>query len=129
MNPVITCLAQYSQICKSLLAALGEPDMGFSDEKLIAIESAIVLREEKLEELKGLEIDASDKGSYDELLKEIKDVEAEIESMMRSMMSELNTERTEVKDQRVELTRLKTANRSYAGMTRSTEGYFIDKKK
>lgn len=129
MNTVTDWLAQYSQICRNLLEVLNGSESGFSDEKLIAVEAAIELRDEKLAELKGMEINESDKASYECFLREIKDMEADIGASIKAMMSELDSERSDVQEQRTGLNRLKVANRSYAGMVQPTEGYFIDKKK
>ncbi len=129
MKPVTELLGQYSQISENLLALLETEFGGYSDEKLASIEATMEVRQELLEELAGLEIKESERGVYESFLGDIKGIEAEIESSMKTMMSELDEQRLAVQDQRSELNRLKRANRSYVGTVQSTEGYFIDKKK
>lgn len=129
MKPVIEWLGQYSQISENLLALLEAGSGGYSDEKLASIEATMEVRQELLEELAGLEIKESERSVYEAFLGDIRSIEAEIESLMKTMMSELDEQRLAVQEQRSELNRLKRANRSYVGMAQSTEGYFIDKKK
>lgn len=129
MKTVTEWLGQYSQVCENLLAVLVAEPVGYSDEKLASFEAAIEIRQELLDELAGLEIRESEKPDFAAQLEALRNMESEIESQVKTMMSELDTERQTVHDQRSELNRLKKANRSYAGTARSTEGYFIDKKK
>jgi len=129
MRTVTDWLEQYLQICENLLAVLSESPDGYSDEKLASVESAIQVRQELLDELAGLDIRKTERDLYAPKLEAIKGMESEIESRIRAMMSELEAERLAIQEQRSELSRLQRANRSYAGMMKSTEGYFIDKKK
>jgi len=129
MNTVEDWLVRYSHICESLLCVLGAEPGGYSDEKLESVESAIETRREMLEELSVFRIEESQRASYAPKLQAIRDMELEIESQVRAMMAELQEKLLTVKDQRSELNRLKKANRSYVGVAKSTEGYFIDKKK
>lgn len=129
MKPVTEWLGQYSQISENLLALLEEGSGGYSDEKLASIEATMEVRQELLEELSGLEIKESERSVYEGFLGDIGGIETKIESLMKTMMSELDEQRLAVQDQRSELNRLKRANRSYVGTVKSAEGYFIDKKK
>lgn len=129
MNPVIQWLTQYARICKDLLTLMEGASSGYSDEKLVAIEAAILLREERLEELGGIQINKSEAAEYAPYLEEIKNTESEIEIQIKAMMADLDAQRMTVQEQRSELTLMKRANRSYIGTLQATEGYFIDKKK
>lgn len=129
MMPIEAWLENYLQTSKELLLKLREEPEVYSDEKLALIENTMEQRQALLDELSQWKIEEAARDGYSPLLDQIKSVELEIETAIKAMMSVLDLEREIVQDQRRELNRLKKANRSYAGTTRSAEGYFIDKKK
>ncbi len=129
MKQVEEWLERYLEICRHLLAKLSADAGHYSDDKLSAVEAALDMRQEMLEELGGMTLGEEARLLYSQWEDSIRKNEAEIESAVRDMMDEMKAEQAVVHDQRAELNRQKRANRSYAGIQRSVEGYFIDKKK
>ncbi len=82
-----------------------------------------------LDQLSGMELGEEARSLYSQRRDSIGKIEAEIESAVRIMMDEIKAEQAAVQDQRAELNRQKRANRRYAGIQRSAEGYFIANKK
>jgi len=122
-------LDEYAEINDRLLGIL-EKDAGrYSDEKLAALEAALELRQEMLDELAEHDITADDRLTYQEYGPGLKALEVQVEEDVRAMMADIKAEQASLQDKRKELGKLRKANKSYIGMMPSSEGYFIDRKK
>lgn len=129
MKTIKEWLAQYLEICEILRATLSTESGHYADEKLAAFETALVQRQEMLDEVAEMEIGENDRLLYAQCRGAIQEAESEIASAVRAMMDEIKNEQESVQNQRMELNKHKRANRGYAGIQRSAEGYFIDKMK
>ena len=129
MKTMDAWLEGYLHINDNLLSTLSADSGRYSDEKLASLEATLDLRQEMLDELAGMEIGDDERLLYAKHSEAFKEIEGQIETMVKVMMAEMKAEQLAVHEKRSELNRLHRANRSYVGSVQSTEGFFIDKKK
>jgi len=129
MKSVSDWLADFHCVNSRLLHILRQNAGQYTDEKLTSFEATLDLRQSMLEELEGYSLSEEDREAYERRREALADVEAEIRQLVHQMMQNLEAERATLQDQRMELGRLKKANRGYLAGGASAEGYFIDRKK